>query len=190
MREIAPGIFHWTTFHEGIGERVSSYYLEPERTLVDPRVPAEGLAWFRDRGPPEHVVLTNRLHRRHTDQFRRAFPLDVALHEAGHRPGPAEAITIGSLCPEETAYHFPERRALALGDAVIRHDFEGALTFVPDELMGDDPEEVKRGLSQRLEELLDLSFDHLLLAHGRPFVGRGKHELARFLERGAHRRAA
>jgi len=55
------------------------------------------------------------------------------------------------------------------------------LTFVPDFLMGDDPEAVKQGLFAAFERLLELDFDTLLLAHGAPLVGRGREELAAFV---------
>ena len=48
MREIAPGLWHWTARHEHIGADVSSYYLPIERVLIDPMVPAEGIDWCAD----------------------------------------------------------------------------------------------------------------------------------------------
>jgi glyoxylase-like metal-dependent hydrolase (beta-lactamase superfamily II) len=58
----------------------------------------------------------------------------------------------------------------------------GALGFVPDFLMGDDPDSVKAGLLESLEGLLDLPFDSLLPAHGDPLVGGGKQALRDFVE--------
>ena len=49
MNEIAPGLFHWTTFHDGIGHEVSSYYVEPSATVLDPMTPQDGLDWFAGR---------------------------------------------------------------------------------------------------------------------------------------------
>src|SRR2546425_1160942 len=43
MRELRPGLFHWTTFHEGIRAAVSSYYVEPAGAVIDARVPEEGI---------------------------------------------------------------------------------------------------------------------------------------------------
>ena len=54
--------------------------------------------------------------------------------------------------------------------------------FVPDWLMGDDPEAVKEGLRDSYSRLSTLDFDHLLLAHGLPAVGYGKEELREFLK--------
>jgi len=51
MEEILPGIFHWTTFHEGIRADVHSYYIAAAHPalLIDPRVPKQGLKWFAGR---------------------------------------------------------------------------------------------------------------------------------------------
>src|SRR2546425_1202879 len=45
MREIAPGLWHWTAPHPRIHLEVSSYYLLAERVLLDPMEPPEGLCW-------------------------------------------------------------------------------------------------------------------------------------------------
>ncbi len=63
MNEILPGIYHWTTVHPKIKMEVSSYYLVPERALLDPLIPTEGFNWFEP--PPENIYLTNRHHYRH-----------------------------------------------------------------------------------------------------------------------------
>ena len=57
----------------------------------------------------------------------------------------------------------------------------GPLAFVPDFLMGDDPEGVKAGLTTAFERLLELDFDHVLLAHGEPLVGDGSERLRAFV---------
>src|SRR5262249_966468 len=66
-KEIAPGLYHWTSMHPVIKIRVHSYYAAREKVLLDPLLPSPGgLAWLKRHGPPEHVVLTNRLHSRHS----------------------------------------------------------------------------------------------------------------------------
>ena len=71
--------------------------------------------------------------------------------------------------------------ALSFADGLIRHD-RGALGFVPDSLLGDDPEGVKDGLRTSFRRLLELRFDNLLFAHGPPLVGGGKQALREFLD--------
>jgi hypothetical protein len=48
---------------------------------------------------------------------------------------------------------------------------EGPLCFVPEEYMGADPESIKKGLKASYRHLLERDFEHLLLAHGQPWVG-------------------
>jgi hypothetical protein len=93
------------------------------------------------------------------------------------------ALEIGVLCPDEGALQLAVGGgAIALADALVHHG--GTLAFVPDWLLGDDPEAVKTGLRQRLEGLLSRDFEHLLLAHGSPIVGAGKSALRDFLRDG------
>ena len=201
MEQILPGIFHWTTFHEGIQDRVHSYYVEATdpAVLIDPRVPDAGLDWFRGHETPRHVYLTNRHHYRHSDRFAAAFGCQVWCHEAGlhefthgeqvtafehgdRLPGGVTALEVGALCPEETALYLPlSGGVLALGDSIVRDD-RGRLAFVPDSLMGDDPEAVKQGLREVFSQHLERDFEHLLLAHGKPVIGMAKDELRDFLE--------
>ncbi|HKG02733.1 MAG TPA: hypothetical protein VKB03_06100 [Conexibacter sp.] len=132
MDELAPGLWHWTAFRNTIRRTVHSAYDERSRTLIDPMLPDEGLAWFADHNPPERIVLAG------------------------------------------------ETGALAVADGLLRDD-DGELGFMPDFLLGDDPESVKRGLADsylRIAETLD--FDVLLLAHGEPLVGGAREALRSF----------
>ena len=103
MREIAPGLWHWTARHELIRIDVSSYYLLAERILIDPMIPAEGLPWFEAHGAPEHVLLTNRHHDREAWQLRDAFGCRVHCVRSGlpelDGRGPVEAFDFGDDLP-------------------------------------------------------------------------------------------
>jgi hypothetical protein len=84
MQEIAPGIFHWTAFHKGIGMRVSSYYVEPAGVVIDPMVPEDGLDVFEGHEPPRQALLTTRHHYRGCDEFAERFDgFAVACSSAG-----------------------------------------------------------------------------------------------------------
>jgi hypothetical protein len=57
------------------------------------------------------------------------------------------------------------------------------LGFVPDAYMGDDPDGVKRGLRKAfLKHLREREFDHLVFAHGAPWIGGARDALGRFLQ--------
>lgn len=203
IREVLHGVHHWTTIHPAIQIAVSSYFIEGASTLLDPLLPEEGLEWFREA--PQRVLLTNRLHSRHTKQFVDAFGCEVWTNREGlHHFGPSGEIRdldphgfeagailnggiqshpVGALCPDETAFTIPgPEPALAIADGVVR-DGDGPLVFVPDFLMGDDPETVKRGLIAAYRRILDsdATFDHLLLAHGEPWIGGGRTALRDFV---------
>jgi hypothetical protein len=196
MREIAPGLWHWTALHPHIRKQVSSYYLADERVALDPLLPAEGIEWFADR-PPEHVLLTNRHHERDSFALHAAFGAEVhcisngtyALDGHGpvtpfefgsELPGGIVAHEVGAICPDETALYIPAYRALACADGVVRWDGVEGLTFVPDQLM-DDPPQTRAGLARAYERLLELDFDLLLLAHGEPVLNGAKAELEAFI---------
>ncbi|MFI5323578.1 MAG: hypothetical protein ACHQ6U_08630 [Thermodesulfobacteriota bacterium] len=200
MQEILPGIFHWTTYHEGIGQDVHSYYVSDAKPayLIDPRVPKEGIGWFGKHKAPENIYLTNRLHYRHSKEFAKRYGAEVWCHKAGLHafgrgkkvmgfdhgdklPGGVLALEVGALCPEETALFIPlVKGVLSIGDAIIRED--GDLGFVPDYLMGDDPVGVKWDLRKVFTSHLKRDFDTMLFAHGEPLVGGAKKELLRFLK--------
>jgi hypothetical protein len=198
MKEVLPGIFHWSVVHPKIGIPVSSYYLVDERVLIDPLVPGEGLEAF-DKTPPEQVLLTNRHHYRDSGRFAERFGCPVrcveqGLHEftQGEKvegfhfgeilPGGIIAVEVGAICPDETGLLIPKPESvLALADGVVR-DGEGPLGFVPDEYMGEDAEGVKTALRQAYRRVLEEhDFEHLLLAHGSPWIDGGKKALADFV---------
>ena len=196
MEEIAPGIWHWAAPHPRIGIRVHSYSLPAERTVIDPIAPPEGLDWLAEHGPPEQILLTNRHHYRSSGALVERFGASVrcvreGLHEFDDRepvqpfdfgdelPGGIVAHRVGAICPDETAFHIPAHRALAVADGAVRWEEGGPLAFVPDHLM-DEPEQTRQGLREAYLRLSELDFDHLLLAHGEPFVGDGREALRAF----------
>lgn len=198
MQEVLPGIHHWTTTHPRIGIAVSSYWLDEAGVAIDPLLPDEGLDWFGARPTtPQAVLLSNRHHYRHSGELAEAFGCPVhcnrvGLHEFTHGevvegfepgdvlPGGVVAHEMGGICPDDTALHLPEHRAVVLADAVVRgapHGQDGPPGFVPDALM-DDPEATRAAIIAALERLLDdLDFEHVLLAHGAPLIGDGRTQL-------------
>jgi hypothetical protein len=189
MEEIRDGVFHWTAYRDTIRQDVHSHFHAPSGTLFDPLEPAGGLGSFE----PRRTVLSNRHHWRHSDRFG----VPVLCHEAGlHEfsdgreaqgfkwgdelaPG-VVAHEVGVLCPEETALEIDG--ALLFADSVIRGR-DGELAFVPDFLLGDDPQAVREGLRAAFLRLCDeVEFDTLLMAHGAPVATGGRSLLRAFAD--------
>ncbi|MFN2384427.1 MAG: hypothetical protein ABR559_09240, partial [Gemmatimonadota bacterium] len=128
-------------------------------------------------------------HREGLHEFTAGQPVEPFEH-GDTLAGGIQALPVGVLCPEETAFFIPRQEgALALGDAVIRWPADGPLGFVPDEYMGDAPDAKKAGLRVSLAQLLDRDFEHLLLAHGGPLLVDGRSALQEFLDVEGMRRA-
>jgi hypothetical protein len=199
MREILPGVFHWSMYYEKIKVEVSSYYLAGPKVLLDPLLPV-GEASGLEAGV-DHIVLTNRHHYRDSGALVERYGCTVwcvesGLHEftsgetvlpfkAGENlPGDIQTMAIGSICPDETALVLGQPAGVvALADGVIRRG-DGPLEFVPDKYMGDDPKSVKVGLKESYRRLLGQhDFDHMLLAHGEPWIGGASQALREFLDK-------
>lgn len=201
MQEILPGLHHWRARHPGIGQLVDSYFVEPAGVVIDPLVPEEGLEWFADRRP-QQVVLTIHHHWRDAERIAEEFGCPIRLSRAGVErledgrhaepfsfgeelaPG-ITAIEIGSLAPDETSLHLAVGPgAIHFADGLVRWGGGGApLSFVPDSLMGDDPDGVRDGLRSAYRGLLERDFDALLFAHGEPIRTGGRAALKDFLNK-------
>lgn len=201
MQEIVPGIVHWTARHPNIGRDVSSYFVVRAGALIDPMEPEDGVGAVTEHGEPRVVLLTNRHHLRGGPAFREAFGVPILCQRNGMlefadgvvvvepyswgyelAPG-ITALKVAAICDEETALLVEgvEGNALAVADGVVHYGEQ--LSFVPDELLGDDAEKVKEGLREAYAQIAEEhEFEHLLPAHGDPVVGGARDALRRFAE--------
>jgi hypothetical protein len=190
MHEIAPGIRHWTARHPKLGIEVSSYWLPDLRVLLDPLAVPEEVDGIGT------IVLSNRHHKRDMlaaherfgasiraprvgmHDFAEDDPVEPYDFEEPFADGAITAYQVTEYWPDDGALHIPSASALAIADTVINYD---GIRFVPDNLMGDDPEAEKRDIKQTLARLAEeLEFEHLLLAHGAPIPGEGRERLREF----------
>jgi hypothetical protein len=206
VREVLPGIWHWTAIHPNIHVEVSSYWLDSAGVLIDPLIPPDGgVEWFAARGAgPTAIVLSNRHHYRHSGAIVEQFSVPVmcnraGLHEFTHGepvigfdpgdelPGGLRAVEVAGICPDDTGLHLPGAGAVWFADAVVRggpHGQEGPPGFVPDGLM-DDPPGTKRAILDALTRILgELEFEHVMLAHGGPLIGEGRAQLQDLVDAG------
>jgi hypothetical protein len=199
VREIAPGIWHWTGRNPASGVPGSSYFLPDGAALIDANAPPD-LDRLADLGPPALMVLSCRHHMRGGRDLHERFGCPVLAPRPGMHEfsddDPVEAYGDGdelaggalvahevdAISPDEFALHAPRVRALVVADGVTHYG--DSLEFVPDNLM-DEPERTKQGLREAFGRLTaELDFDHLLTAHGDPIVDDGRERLRRFADGG------
>lgn len=191
MEEILDGVFHWKAMHPSIHSEVGCHFLASSGTAIDPLLPEEGVEWFDGRGVAR-VVLSNRHHLRHAERLAARFGCPILCHEAGlHQfaDGPAVegfafgerladdvvALEMDAICPEDTVLRIERGGgALLFADSLVNR---GEVGFVSDQLIGEDPEGVKRQIRARCAALLDEDFEHLLFAHGDPLLSSGREAL-------------
>ena len=195
MREILPQVFDWTWFSEPHGYDFHGTLLAfaEGNVCVDPVEPsAADLEALVERGVA-HIVLTNRNHVRAANRVRTATGAKTRIHAAdaphalrqgaeldgqiaaGERIGPLVAIPMPGKSPGEIALHWPERRLLVVGDAVIG-DPPGRLGLLPEAKMDDPP-----GLRASVARLVDLDLETLVLGDGVPILTDARTELARLV---------
>jgi hypothetical protein len=180
---------------------VHSSFVTRSGTLLDPMAPEAdegGIDAIAAFGTPRRIVLSNRHHYRDSARFVARFACPVLCHEAGlHEFADgrevrgfafgaqlAEDVTtleLGAICPEETTLALDVGPgALSFADGLTRAE-DGSLAFMPDWLLGEDPGEVKLGLTRSLGRMLDRDFDALLFAHADPVRSGGRSLLGDFL---------
>lgn len=192
MEEVVPGIIHWKATHPRIKIEVDCHFVPGSGTAIDPLLPDDGIEWFADRGL-QRVVLSNRHHLRHADRLAERFGCPILVHESGLHEfeiGPEvqgfafgdrladdiTALEMDAICPDDTVLRIEAGGgALLFADSLIHY---GEVGFVPDHLIGDDPEGVKARIRSRAGELGGEQFEHLLFAHGSPLPDRGREALA------------
>jgi hypothetical protein len=191
MEEIIDGVLHWKAVHPRIESEVDCHFIAGSGTAIDPLLPEEGIEWFDGRAV-QRVVLSTRHHLRHAPLLAARFNCPILCHESGlheFEDGPevdgfafgdrladnVVALEMDSISPDDTVLKIESGGgALLFADSLIHH---GAVGFVPDRLIGDEPEEVRKRIRLRCDALLTEKFEHLLFAHGDPLLGSGREAL-------------
>src|SRR4030095_4733859 len=179
MRELLPGIFTWPWFSAPHGYDFNGYWLAvPDGNLcIDPvDAPPEVVAELARRGVAR-ILLTNRNHVRDANRVRSRTGARTAIHPSdaayargqgaelddelnvGEQIGPLTVVSAAGKSPGEVAFHWPARRILITGDAVI------------------STPAVQAQLRASVRRLLDLDFDTLLVGDGAPILTDAKQRL-------------
>ena len=192
MRQILPDIYTWRWFSEPHGYDFNGHLIvHPDGNIcIDPVEPGDdGLAEIGRLGVAR-IVITNRNHSRAANQVRARTGARTAIHpdDAAHAGeqgtelddrlavgdaiGPLKVIAAAGKSPGEVALHWPERRILFAGDAVIGNP-PGACGLLAERVM-DDPARLRASVAR----LLELDFDTLLVGDGVPILEDAKARLA------------
>ena len=183
MREILPDIFTWSWYSEPHGYDFNGYLIRHAdgNLCIDPVVADDHFAAIEHVGVGA-IILTNRNHSRAANAIRERTQARVLMHpdDAPHAVGQGTIIDgelligekIGPLViepasgksPGEVALHWPERRILFVGDAVVGNP-PGHCGLLREKVM-DDPARLRTSVTH----LLELDFDTLLFGDGVPIL--------------------
>ncbi|MDO9353573.1 MAG: hypothetical protein Q7T55_07750 [Solirubrobacteraceae bacterium] len=152
MDEIVPGILHWTTFNEGIGQTVHSHIHTPSGAIFDPLLPEGGgivdpgadaehnaLQALADAVLPTVVLLSSRHHRRHSAAIAEEYAVPVKVSKPGRHEFDDDELEVETFAfgedvvPGVTAMELP---ALAPDETVFHID--GSSPDVPAALLFGD----------------------------------------------------
>lgn len=184
VREVVPGIYGWSVLSEPHGYDFNGWLVaDPGGNLcIDPVDPGpDGLARLAELGVAR-ILLTNRNHARSAALVKERTGASIAIHDGdaayardqgtpidatllpGEQLGPLVVVPLPGKSPGEVAFHWPERRLLIVGDAVIGKP-PGQLSLLREKVL-DDPARLRASI----RTLLDLDLDVLLLGDGAPVL--------------------
>ncbi len=192
MREIIADIWTWPWFSQRHGYNFNGFFVRHAagNLCVDPVEPdAETLVEIERLGVAR-VILTNRNHVRAANVVRARTGARTAIHadDAGYARGqgaevddelrhaehigPFITICVPGKSPGEVALHWPERRLLIVGDAVI--GMPAGRCGLLSERVIDNPMRLRASVAG----LLDVDFDTLLVGDGEPILHGAKDRIA------------
>jgi glyoxylase-like metal-dependent hydrolase (beta-lactamase superfamily II) len=194
LDQVEDGLFHWHIHNSAIGGNVSSsqaLVTHDACVLVDPvRLQDDLLATLP---APTAIALTARCHQRAAWRYRSEFGAKVWLPEdaaaADEEPDeryaegdtlPGGLLAVRTPWPEWPHYSFlldADPGVLFCSDLVMRPGGK-ELRFVPFEYH-EDPAATRHSV----ERLLELSFEVLCLAHGKPLTDDPKSALRELLDK-------
>ena len=184
MREILNGIYTWPWFSEPHGYNFNGHLIlhAGGNLCIDPVEPTAADLEEIARLGVSRILLTNRNHSRAANKIRSRTGARTAIHPAdapharkegadlddelslGDQIGPFVVVPVPGKSPGEVAFHWPGRRILIVGDAVVG-DPPGRCKLLPEKVIDDPPR-----LRESVRALLGLNFDTLLVGDGEPIL--------------------
>ena len=191
MREILTDIYTWPWFSAPHGYNFNGYFIPHAagNLCIDPVEPSEDDLEELARHGVARILLTNRNHSRAANKVRARTGARTAIHPAdaphalsqgaelddelsiGEKIGSLTVVSVLGKSPGENALHWPERKILIVGDAVVG-DPPGRCKLLPDKVV-DDPARLR----ESVRSLLALDFDILLPGDGAPILQGAKERL-------------
>jgi glyoxylase-like metal-dependent hydrolase (beta-lactamase superfamily II) len=196
MREILTDIYTWPWFSEPHGYNFNGHLIcqAGGNLCIDPVEPSEDdLAELVRRGVA-HILITNRNHGRAANTIRTHTGARTAIHPAdapharkegtvldgelreGAKVGPFVVVGAPGKSLGEVVLHWPERKILLVGDAVIG-DPPGRCKLLPNKVV-DEPARLR----ESVRGLLALDFDILLVGDGVPILQSAKDRLRELVD--------
>ena len=196
MNEIVPDIFTWAWFSEPHGYNFNGYLVRQAdgNLCIDPVPPSdESLADIGGMGVAR-ILLTNRNHSRAANVVRERTGAQTFIHpddaaharsqgasidgqlSIGEKIGPLTIVAVPGKSSGEVALHWPEKKLLIVGDAVIGNP-PGHCALLREKVM-DDPARLRRSV----RKLLDLEFDALLVGDGASILHDAKLRLKELID--------
>jgi glyoxylase-like metal-dependent hydrolase (beta-lactamase superfamily II) len=196
MREVVSGIYTWPWFSAPHGYNFNGHLIRHAggNLCIDPVEPAEEDLNEIARHGVARILLTNRNHSRAANKIRARTGARTAIHPAdapharsqsaelddelniGDKVGPLVVVGVPGKSPGEVALHWPERKILIVGDAVVG-DPPGGCKLLPEKVV-DDPARLR----ESVRSLLALDFDILLPGDGAPILQGAKEQLRELVD--------
>jgi glyoxylase-like metal-dependent hydrolase (beta-lactamase superfamily II) len=191
MREVLSGIFTWPWFSEPHGYNFNGHLIcqSTGNLCIDPVEPTDEDLEQLGKYGVARILITNRNHSRAANKVRARTGARTAIHPAdapharsegaqlddelhvGEKIGPLTVIGAAGKSPGEVVLHWPERKILVVGDAVVG-DPPGKCKLLPEKVV-DDPARLR----ESVRSLLALDFDILLPGDGEPILQGAKERL-------------
>jgi len=185
MKALLPNIWEWSWFSEDKQLNFNGHLLTvgEHRILVDPpHMTAGDIAFARQGGPVDYIIVTNRDHEREAASLREEFRCTVMVPELDAKDmtvTPDKTCKDGELLPggiwviqlahqkspgESALFLEAGKGILIVGDAMIGHP-EGSVRLLPAEKYVDIHQS-----RESLRRLLKYNFDSLLVGDGSSII--------------------
>ena len=191
MQTILGDILTWPWFSERHGYNFNGFLI-PDASgnlCIDPVEMDDATLDELGRRGLHKIIVTNRNHVRAANRVRERTGARTAIHpmdreyakgqgaiidedlQIGDRIGPLHVVGVAGKSSGEVALHWPERKILIVGDAIIGNP-PGKCGLLRESVM-DNPSQLK----QSIRKLLELNFDTMLVGDGVPILIEAKSRL-------------